>query len=736
MKKIFFVLAIILCQNTWSQYSLNGTIMANSIPISDANIHLEPTHLEQHSSAEGKFEFRNLKKGNYTITVFFVGYETVVQTVDLSEDKTLNINLVEKPHQMDEVVVFSTPFNKIQSENVTKIEHQTLKALQQKGAITLAQGLATLPGVSQVSTGISIGKPVIRGLSGNRVLVYNQGVRLENQQFGEEHGLGMNDTGIESVEVIKGPASLLYGSDALGGVLYFNPEKFAKPNTFNLRFGSSYFSNTKGQKHTAIFKTSSENVNFLASFNQNKHQDYKTGRGERVENSRFNEVDFKTALGFTFDKWNTVFRYNYNQLHIGLPKENGEEHNYENSFNLLNPKQKVIGQILSNNTVIFIGKSKLNLDLGFIDNDRQEFEDSETAALNMKLKTYNYTLRFSLPKMNNIETIVGIQGMYQNNTNRGEEWLIPNADTRDFGAFVTSLHTWKKQTLQAGLRFDNRFIEGNERGVFGEENYFAALNKKFSSFNASLSYKKSWKSNLVSRINLATGFRAPNLAELSSNGIHEGSNRYETGNQNLKTEQNIQLDINVEYRNPHFELFVNGFYNHLNHYIYLSPRGTQIDTYNVYDYTQNNARLYGGEAGIHLHPHPLDWLHITSSFESVTGKQQNGNYLPLIPANRWNSVLKIDFKNKNKFKDSYLSFSTEYNLKQNKISPFETPTAAYFLVNIGAGTQINLGKATLDIFVNGNNIFDENYISHLSRLKPDGIANMGRNVAFGVVFGL
>ena len=140
-----------------------------------------------------------------------------------------------------------------------KVDHESIKSLQQKGAVTLIEGLETLPGISQISTGASIGKPVIRGLSGNRVLVYSQGVRLENQQFGDEHGLGLNDAGVESVEIIKGPASLLYGSDALGGVLYFNPEKFAKSNTFEGDFSQKIFSNTLGSNSSLGVKKSSEN---------------------------------------------------------------------------------------------------------------------------------------------------------------------------------------------------------------------------------------------------------------------------------------------------------------------------------------------------------------------------------------------------------------------------------------------------------------------------------------------
>ena len=181
-----------------------------------------------------------MPNGNFRIAFTFVGYKTINKLVEKLNEKTvLNIQMEEAVLEIDEVIV-STPFNKMQSQNVMKVEHESIKALQQKGTSTLIEGLATIPGVSQIATGTSIGKPVIRGLSGNRVLVYSQGVRLENQQFGEEHGLGLNDAGVESVEVIKGPASLLYGSDAMGGVLYFNPKKFADAHTFKANFNQNY----------------------------------------------------------------------------------------------------------------------------------------------------------------------------------------------------------------------------------------------------------------------------------------------------------------------------------------------------------------------------------------------------------------------------------------------------------------------------------------------------------------
>ncbi len=706
-------------------------------PLSGVIISIPEIHKETVSDDSGNYTFNNLPSGTFKIIYSLIGFETQTKVIGIIQnEQKRDIVLEETMHQMDEVIV-STAFNKVQSQNVMKVEHQTMKALQQKGTATLIEGLATIPGVSQVSTGTSIGKPVIRGLSGNRVLVYSQGVRLENQQFGEEHGLGLNDSGIESVEVIKGPASLLYGSDAIGGVLYFNPEKFANPNTFEGNFNQKLFSNTNGSNSSLGFKTSTENLKFLARGSYNSHADYKTPTGDRVTNTRYNETDFKSAFGFSNSKITSTLRYNFNKLDLGIP-ENGiadQSTTHKTTF----PKQAVYANILSLNNTIYFKNSKMDADLGYISINRSEFENSDVANLKMQLNTFNYNIKYYLPKLGKFESIIGSQGMHQTNVNSGEEYLIPDATTNDFGVFGTANYEWNKNVIQAGIRFDNRNVTSTSFGISGDEGYFQEIDKKFQSFNSSLGFKTNLKENMTLRLNLASGFRAPNLAELTSNGVHEGSNRYEIGNSNLKNEQNFQTDLNLEYRNPHFELFVNGFYNHINNYIFISPNGTLTNGFDTYDYTQANANLYGGEAGIHFHPHPLDWLHITSSFESVTGKKANsvGNdYLPLIPANKLNNTIKTEFKSTKYLKDSFAVLNIEYTLDQNNQSQFETKTNDYTLVNLGFGGKVTLGKTVFDVNLNANNLFDKTYISHLSRLKTDGIPNIGRNIVFGVNFNI
>ncbi|MEJ2112822.1 MAG: TonB-dependent receptor, partial [Flavobacteriaceae bacterium] len=328
------------------------------------------------------------------------------------------------------------------------------------------------------------------------------------------------------------------------------------------------------------------------------------------------------------------------------------------------------------------------------------------------------------PTYGKFETIVGVQGMNQINTNYGEEQLIPNATTNDFGILAVSHIHVEKADIQLGARFDNRTINGPN-----------AIHPNYNSFNGAIGFKTKLAEPITARLNFATGFRAPNLAELTSDGIHHGSNRYELGNPDLNNEQNFQTDLAFEFKNEHVEVFANAFYNIVNDYIYLSPNGNVIEDTPVYDYLQNDAKLYGGEFGLHFHPHPLDWLHFESSFETVTGKQDNDNYLPLIPANTFNNTIRVEFNNQS-LSRSYAFAKLRTTLKQDKISMFETETDGYTLLSAGFGGTIKFFNNDLQFTISGNNLTNKQYVNHLSRLKPEGIYNIGRNISFGLTYNL
>ena len=749
MKNIYITMLLaLLVQFTFAQNTLKGKItnQEDQTPLEQVSIYFPQLEKGTVTNADGFYEINNLPSGKFKIVISFIGFQTYSQTVDFLEPITqLSLELMPSAIEMEEVIV-STPFHKLQRENVMKVERTSIKDLKSAGAVNLSEGITNIPGVESVSTGVGIGKPVIRGLSSNRVLTYTQGIRLENQQFGDEHGLGISDAGIESVEVIKGPASLLYGSDALGGVLYLNPEKFANSNDVEGDINLNYFTNTEGLNGNGGFKASSEKLKFLVRLGGSSHVDYKTGNNERVTNSRFNEKDLKTGLAYQLTNFKTELRYNYNNSELGIPEEIREQSTERSA---IEPFQDITSHILSSKSNIYFNNSSLQAILGFTRNDRKEFEDhdlgaegnieeteheeGEAPALDMKLETFSYNLQYNLAKIGAVETIIGLQGMNQINSNFGEEVLIPDATTNDIGLLATSHVHLNKSDVQLGVRYDKRTIDSDENGLVGDQNYIEAIDRNFNSFNIAAGYKVDVSENLITRLNIASGFRAPNLAELTSNGAHEGTNRYEIGNADLNNERNVQTDLSLEFKNEHFEFYVNGFYNSISDYIYLEPNGTAIEGNAVYLYQQQDANLFGGEAGLHYHPHPLDWLHMESNFSTVTGQLKNDGNLPLIPANNWANTLRFEFSKINKdFDNGYGFLTLKSFFAQNKVSDFETFTDGYSLLNLGLGATVTISNQPIDFKLSANNVLDKEYISHLSRLKSDGISNIGRNINLGI----
>ncbi len=739
MKRVFFLLIIGFSNLLLSQNSVSGVVVDDlDEPIFGVQIYIEQLHLGTTSDEMGFFEIKNIPLGDHQVIFSYIGFKNEILQITIpNKENEIHVKLTESVFHMEEVIV-SSPFHKIQSENVMKVEYKSLQSLEKNGGSTLIQSLVSIPGVEQFSTGTGIGKPVIRGLSGNRVLVYTQGVRLENQQFGGEHGLGLNESGIESVEVIKGPASLLYGSDALGGVLYFNPEKFATENETNIDISQKFYSNTLGSSTSLGIKTSKSIFKYLVRGSYNTHSDYKISNENRVSNTRFNEKDFKAAIGFNSNIVVSELRYNFTQSQIGITEGIGDQ---SNSKKPELPYQGINNHIISLHNHFFLKKSKFDLDLGYIANNREEFEsNSNSADLHLKLKTITYDLKYYLPKLGNLETIIGIQGMHQKNKNFGEEILIPDATINNLGLLTTALWNWNKNnSLQGGFRFDLNDLETEKHIILQEDGslkIFEPLNKNYQNFTASLGYKTFLFNNISTRLNLASGFRPPNLAELTSNGVHEGTFRYEIGNPNLLSEQNFQSDISFEFKSDHIEIFANGFYNKINNYIFIAPNGEVLNGFDVYTYLQDDANLFGGEFGFHYHPHPLDWLHLESSFETVTGKQIKGPYLPLIPANKLNNIIRAEFKGNTKINEIFISLKLESYFDQNNVSEFEHKTKGYNLLDLSFGGDLNFNKTSWRINFNVNNLLNKSYVSHLSALKFDGIPNPGRNFMLGINFDL
>jgi len=738
MKNFIHLLVLFIGMSSFSQYKISGNITdkETSKSLTDVNIYIKSLNKGTTTNSDGFYNIEDLSSGNYKLYISYLGYQDIHKEIELNSDLTINFQLHSSALELEGVLI-SAPFHKLQKDNVMKVEK--IKSADLTNANNLSEQLSQVPGVNQISTGSGIGKPVIRGLSSNRVLVYTQGIRLENQQFGEEHGIGVSAAGIESVEIIKGPASLLYGSDAIGGVLFLNPERYAFLDSLDVDISSKYFSNTNGVTTNFGLKKTTEKLKFLTRFSLQQHADYQY-ENTRVTNSRFSEYDLKTGVGFGNNKITNDIRYNVNFSRLGIPE--GISTQNKNIKPLL-PNQSIENHVISSHTKVNLNKGKLDMIFGYTFNNRKEFEEEHhhegeeeheeeehteeklEPALEMHLSTFNYNIKYEFPEINDFEIIIGSQGMHQKNKNFGFETLIPDATTTDAGIFGTSHYHWKKHAIQFGLRYDYRKIQIKPLNI----------NKQFNSFNGAIGFKTDLTNKITGRINLASGFRAPNLAELTSDGEHEGSNRYEIGDIDLTNEQNVQLDLNLNYKSEHFEFFVNGFYNSINDYIYLNPTSESIEDAQVFKYLQENATLYGGELGIHLHPHPLNWLHISSNFETVTGKLNNGAYLPLIPANSIHTNLAFTINKDSKLNtDAFISLKNVF--KQQNVSGSEISSKNYDLVNLGTNSELQTKKANYIFNFGLNNLLDKQYINHLSRLKNDGIYNQGRNIILGMTIKL
>ncbi len=583
MKLLFSILCLGFGIITYAQNTLSGKITdINNEPISGAEIYLSQIHKGTISDAKGNYTLEKLPNGEIDIIITFLGFETITIVVETTENTTKNFILHETIFEMDEVII-STPFNKLQSHNVMKVENIKLTNTV-SGAINLTEKMSEIPGVSTIATGNGIGKPVIRGLSGNRVLVYTQGVKYENFQNGEKHGLGIDENGIENIEIIKGPASLLYGSDALGGVIYLVPEKFETSSKTSANLSSTFQSSALGFSNSLGVKTTKNRFKFLARASYNAQSDYETADKIRASNSRFNAKDFKAGFGFENDKFNTDIRYNYNQSFNGITHEINEQSTSKEVKGLY---QKINNHILSVKNTVYYNALTLTTNSGYTHHNRNLFKN-DIKTTDMNLNTFSYDVKTHLLNTGDFETIFGIQGMYQTNKNFSDAIFLPDATIFDFGIFATSNYEFKKNTIQAGIRFDNRNINTKEHGKIGSSTHFNALDKNLNNITGAIGLKSDLTKKIVSRINLALGFRAPNLSELTSNGFHEG--RFEIGNNELKNEKNFQIDVNLEYSNKTVEFFINGFYNRIQNYIFLEPTGTSLN--NFYENIVKKKRYY------------------------------------------------------------------------------------------------------------------------------------------------
>ena len=728
------------------------------------------------ADANGKYSLSNIPSGHHVIEITHAGYATLVVHLELNSDMERDFKLSSVVVENQGVIV--TGVSGATSIRKTPVPVTSIRktALLQSSSSNIIDALSHVPGVSQLSTGPAISKPFIRGLGYNRVVVVNEGVRQEGQQWGDEHGVEIDELSVGRVEVLKGPASLMYGSDAIAGVINFITHTPVAAGTMKGNLLSNYQSNNGLLAINGNIAANKNGLNWNLYGTFKSAGDYKNKYDGKVLNSRFNEKNFGGYIGINKSWGYSHIIFSRFDQRIGLIE--GERDNATGKFLLFSgtpiervatkadldtrdlfvPQQRVQHNkfILDNNFAI--NKVRLKINLGYQNNQRQEFgnpEDSREKSLFFDLKTINYNMQLQLPERKEWHTTIGINGMRQTNENKGEEVLIPAYTIFDIGGFVYLQRLFKKATLSGGLRFDNRSVNSKELKDGGTTK-FNAFTRSFSNFSGSVGISVEPGDAITLKANIARGFRAPALAELASNGAHEGTNRYEYGNQTLGSETSLQVDGGLELNYAHFSFAASAFYNRMNDFIFyrklesVSGRDSLVnlngDFIPAFKFDQQNAKLYGIEGSVDIHPHPMDWLHFENTISFVRGRFDKSidgsSNLPLIPAARLISELRGDFKTTGKtFHGLYAKIEADNTFSQKH--PFsgydtETATPGYTLLNAGVGADI-LGTKKQTVFSLHfaiNNISDIAYQNHLSRLKytaenlvtgRNGVFNTGRN---------
>ena len=787
------ILVPILAQAALPPHSLSGRILdGNGDPVTGAAISIPELRIGTVSDSDGSYQIQNIPKGRYLVEVHLISYTTATQYVSIENSTEQDFRLRSGIIERNGVIVTGTSLATEERKSVIPIQSIKLKELQESASTNIIDAVSRMPGVSQVTTGPGISKPVIRGLGYNRIITINDGIRQEGQQWGDEHGIEIDDYNVSKIEVLKGPASLAYGSDALAGVINIISDEPIQEGHIHGNIAANYQTNNGLGALNANIAGNIKGFTWNAYGTGKASHDYQNRYDGYVHNSRFSNTDYGAMIGLNKNWGYSHLSFtSFNQdLGIvegerdstgqflklvddnGVPGEVAATDEDGRSYSMQLPKQRISHNKLAwNNNIYLNNGGRVGLVLGYQQNIRKEYEEvtaPDEAGLFFQLQTFNYDLKYFFPVRNGWHVTTGLNGMQQYNKNKGIEFLVPDYKLSDAGLYAIAKKDWQAWSVTGGLRYNYRTITGDalyldstdariDASQEGGSTRFNGFDVSFGNIVGSIGASYTVNSRTTIKLNVASGFRAPNIAELAADGVHEGTLRYEYGNTGLKAEQSLQADLGVSWSSEHVLVNASVFYNYIDNYIFirklLNAEGTDSipainndEGYAAFMYDQTSAGLYGGELYLDFHPHPLDWLHFEHTFSYVRGKAFNatdstGN-LPAIPPARWLMTLKAQKKSLGRWlRNAYASAGLDWNFAQDNIfSAYstETSTSAYALLNAGVGVEVvNSAQRTVcSIVLSAQNLGDVAYQSHLSRLKyapvneatgRSGVYNAGRN---------
>ena len=729
---------------------------SNNHTLPGATIYIPDLKVTAITNNDGEFMLNNLpNKGSYLVEVHYIGYKTATKIVNFANAPILEFALQPTAIETKEIVITGSIISSTSKRNSASsavVGKDQLLA----PSTNLIDALTRVPGVSQITTGPSISKPVIRGLGYNRIVTLDDGIKQQGQQWGDEHGIEIDQFKSDRIEILRGAASLMYGSDALGGVINILEPSTAPEGQINGELITNYSTNNGLTANSLMLNGNENGFVWRARGTYKNAYSFKTPTGY-FPNSGFNETDLSGMIGLN-KSWGythlnvSSFRNNIGFYEPSLDDngnfvtEDGEAFINSDFKNreLDYPRQDIRHFKIALNNNFILGNGNLKADFGYQQNQRRELEDGPEPALFFDLKTFTGDLKYYLHETNGWQPVFGLSADAGKSLNKADdEFLIPDYNTYGIGVFAFAKKNWDNNTFSIGARYDFRKNNGKQLFKDGEE-IFAPFQNKFSNVSGALGFTHQFNEEWNFKANAGSAFRAPNPAELASNGVHEGTFRYEIGNSALSPERSYQVDAALEYEGKIVSASASVYNNYVHNFIYASNNGEIInaegDDYPVYRYGQVNANLYGAEATLTIHPVPF--IHFENTFGYVHAQNTSlSKPLAFIPAGTLRNELRFEPKIKGT-NDAYLSVGINSAFKQTRVDDvFETPTSGYTLLNAGLGATFNLGKQPVKLSVSASNILNQKYYDALSRYKPGrldyqnpnfGIYNVGRNITFGL----
>jgi len=704
MKSILAILLSVLMLTAVAQKkTLVGKITSSQQPVENINVKIMGTNQSTKSNSLGDYQLNTDLKKEVVIQFSGIGYQSAKVKVSITGDSLhYNIDLKTQAADLNDVVITGVSRATTLRKSPVPIAVLSKKTMDQNVNTNLIDAIVKgIPGVTAVTTGPNVSKPFIRGLGYNRVLTLYDGLRQEGQQWGDEHGIEVDEYGIARAEVVKGPASLTYGSDALAGVINMIPlnpiledGKLSGDFTTNYQSNNGLIASSLGLAYRkSDWKYTLRASGKTAHSYQNKVDGLVYGTAFREYNlSASARVDkswgySKTAITY-YDNVMEIPDGSRDSLSRKFTRQildDGDDIKNRpivpdgqlNSY-AINPLHQHIQHFRFYNTSNFkLGNSDLNVLIGGQQSIRREYNHPtvpDQAGLFVVLNTLNYDIKYNLPDFAGIESTIGINGMFQSNRSKNAtDFPIPDYNLFDVGAFFFARKSFGKIDVSGGFRADRRNIEwknfyvaSNPQTGFGEkvsedvadaDLQFPAFEKNYYGLSGSLGLTYNVSEKLLIKANISRGYRAPNITEIGSNGLDPGAHIVYLGNRTFKPEFNLQQDLGIIAYLKDADLSFEVFNNHIQNYIYQSRLTDQngnpvviVPGNLTYQYQQSKAQLYGAEVSINLHPSQLKWLSFNNSMAYVVGLNKNetllnlhgrdAKYLPFIPPLQIRSELK------------------------------------------------------------------------------------------------